>query len=66
MNAAGTASGGPCAVNCSNDNEIYAFHPNGAMILMGDGGVRFLSQSTNIRIVARLITRGAGETAVDF
>ena len=66
FNAAGTTSGGPCAVNCSNDNETYAFHPSGAMILMGDGGVRFLSQSTNIRIVARLITRGAGEAAIDF
>jgi prepilin-type N-terminal cleavage/methylation domain-containing protein len=66
FNAAGTTSGGPCAVNCSNDNEIYAFHPNGAMILMGDGGVRFLSQSTNIRIVARIITRAAGETIGEF
>jgi prepilin-type N-terminal cleavage/methylation domain-containing protein len=66
MNAAGTSSPGPCAVNCSNDNEIYAFHPNGAMILLGDGAVRFLSQNTDIRIVARLITRGAGETVTDF
>jgi prepilin-type N-terminal cleavage/methylation domain-containing protein len=66
FNAAGTTSGGPCAVNCSNDNETYSFHPSGAMILMGDGGVRFLSQSVSIRIVARLITRAAGESAVDF
>jgi prepilin-type N-terminal cleavage/methylation domain-containing protein len=66
FNATGTTSGGPCAVNCSNDNETYAFHPSGAMILMGDGGVRFLGQAVNIRIVARIITRGAGESAVDF
>jgi prepilin-type N-terminal cleavage/methylation domain-containing protein len=66
MNAAGTTSGGPCAVNCSNDNETYAFHPSGAMILMGDGGVRFLAQNVNIRIVARIITRGAGETVGEW
>jgi prepilin-type N-terminal cleavage/methylation domain-containing protein len=66
FNAAGTTSGGACAVNCTNDNETYAFHPSGAMILLGDGGVRFLSQSTNIRIVARLITRAAGESVGEF
>ena len=62
----GVSSPGPCAMNCTNDNEIYSFHNNGAMILMGDGSVRFLPQTTNIRIVARLITRGAGETIGDF
>ena len=29
------------------------------MIVMGDGSTRFLSESTNIRIVARMITRKA-------
>jgi prepilin-type processing-associated H-X9-DG protein len=66
LNTAGTSSPGPCAVNCNNDNEIYAFHPNGAMIVMGDGSVRFLAKSTDIRIVARLVTRSAGETVGDF
>ncbi len=52
---------GPCAVNCSNDNEIYGFHPAGANVLFGDGSVRLLQAGTDIRIVARFITRGGGE-----
>jgi prepilin-type processing-associated H-X9-DG protein len=57
----GARTPGACAINCTNDNEIYAFHTSGANVLLGDGSVRFLSQSTSIRIVARLITRSGGE-----
>src|SRR5439155_15275753 len=52
---------GPCAVNCSNDNEIYAFHTGGANVVLGDGSVRFLRASVNIAVVAALITRAVGE-----
>ncbi|WP_254512718.1 DUF1559 domain-containing protein [Anatilimnocola floriformis] len=52
---------GPCAVNCSNDNEIYGFHPAGANVLFGDGSVRLLQANTDIRIVSRFITRSGGE-----
>ncbi len=52
---------GPCAINCTNDNEIFSFHPGGAMCMFGDGSVRFFSQSIDIRIIGRFITRGAGE-----
>jgi hypothetical protein len=62
-NNAGTGSPGPCAINCSNDNEIYSFHPGGSLVLAGDGSVHFLSKAMDIRIVARLITRSAGESA---
>jgi len=54
--------GGPCPINCSNDNEIYSFHPNGANAVMGDGSVHFLNQNININIVAALITRGTGDS----
>jgi prepilin-type N-terminal cleavage/methylation domain-containing protein len=57
----GVTEGGPCAVNCSNNNEIYAFHAGGAYALMGDASVRFLSEDMEIRVVARLITRQARE-----
>ena len=60
-NPNGLSKYGPCGVNCSNDNEIYAFHPNGANVLFGDGSVRLLQANTDIRIVARFITRGGGE-----
>jgi prepilin-type processing-associated H-X9-DG protein len=52
---------GPCAVNCNNNDEIYAFHPAGANILMADGSVRMIRAQTNINIVIPLITRDRGE-----
>lgn len=56
---------GPCAVNCHNDGEIYSFHPQMANTLFADGHVKNLSSSTNIRIVARLITPRAQEVVGD-
>lgn len=56
---------GPCAVNCTNNNEIYGFHPGGAMGVAGDGSVHFISELVNIRIVARLITRAGNELIED-
>jgi prepilin-type N-terminal cleavage/methylation domain-containing protein len=41
--------------------EAYAFHPGGAQFALGDGSVRFLSQTINIRDFARLVTRDKGE-----
>src|SRR5205807_2544427 len=81
--ADGTTSPGPCAVNCTNGEDdstypsliygvqgsgsIYAFHTGGANVLLADGSVHFLSASTNIRVVAQLVTRAAGEVVTpDF
>ncbi len=61
----GVSSPGPCAVNCTNADEIYAFHTGGANVAFGDGHVQFLKASTSIRVVARLITRNAGEPISD-
>lgn len=52
---------GPCAVNCSNNNEIYAFHPGGAMGVMGDASVRFLNKNISLRVMAALVTPQVGE-----
>ena len=52
---------GPIAVNCVNNKEIYAFHPQGANILMGDGHVRFLKSSVHLDMVLKLLTRDRGE-----
>jgi prepilin-type N-terminal cleavage/methylation domain-containing protein/prepilin-type processing-associated H-X9-DG protein len=59
--ADGASSPGPCAINCTNNNEIYAFHPSGANILFADGSVRLVTTSVPIRIVGALITRAGGE-----
>jgi prepilin-type N-terminal cleavage/methylation domain-containing protein/prepilin-type processing-associated H-X9-DG protein len=52
---------GPCAVNCINDKEIYAFHPGGANIGMADGSIRFLKVGVHIDVVLQLLTRARGE-----
>ena len=62
----GMTEPGPCSINCTNEGEIYSFHKNGAMNLFGDGSVRMISRSTNIRIVAALVTRAGGEVLPDL
>ncbi|MGE3779941.1 MAG: DUF1559 domain-containing protein, partial [Pirellulaceae bacterium] len=63
FHAATQTQGGACAINCTNNNEIYAFHPEGAVLVFGDGSVRLLSAATDVRTVARLLTRRAGDGA---
>lgn len=60
----GTTNPGSYAINVTNDNEIYSFHPGGASVLFADGSVHFLPDTTDIRIVARLITVSANEASV--
>jgi prepilin-type N-terminal cleavage/methylation domain-containing protein/prepilin-type processing-associated H-X9-DG protein len=62
----GTTSGGPCAINCSNDNEVYSFHTSGANLAFGDGSVRFLSAAIDITSFAALVTRNAGEVVSGY
>ncbi|MEO1527280.1 MAG: DUF1559 domain-containing protein [Planctomycetota bacterium] len=52
---------GNCAVDCSNSADIggspYSFHPSGSHILLADGSIQFLSDSTDQRLLLRLILR---------
>jgi prepilin-type N-terminal cleavage/methylation domain-containing protein/prepilin-type processing-associated H-X9-DG protein len=50
-----------CAVNCTNNREVYAFHAGGANVVFADGHVRFLRETIDIRVFARLVTRAGGE-----
>ena len=42
-------------------DEFYALHPGGANALMGDGSVRFVKQSINLRAWQALSSRSGGE-----
>jgi prepilin-type N-terminal cleavage/methylation domain-containing protein/prepilin-type processing-associated H-X9-DG protein len=61
----GTAFYGECAVNCTNDREVYSFHPGGANAVFADGSVHFLQAGLSIRTLAALITRAGGERLSD-
>ena len=61
----GTRQPGPCALNCTNNHEVYSFHTGGAEAVFADGHVRFLKGGMDIRCMARLITRAGGESAGD-
>ncbi len=51
----------PRAVNATNENEPYGFHPLGANCLFADGHVRLISSSVPLEVFAGLCTRAAGE-----
>lgn len=61
----GTIPGFP-AINNSNEwgHCFYSFHPQGANFLMADGSIRFMGESTNLRTLADLVTRGSGQPVV--
>ena len=63
-----TASGGPCIINCTNmrSNGHMSFHDGGAQFLMGDGAVRFISESIAAQTFAALYTRAKGEVVGEF
>lgn len=52
---------GACAINCTNNNEVYSLHPGGANLLFGDGSVHFAPSWMNINILVALATRACGE-----
>jgi len=52
---------GPCPINCTNNNEAFAFHAGGMNAAFADGSVRFMRDTVNIRVYAAVITRAGGE-----
>ncbi|GAA4422666.1 DUF1559 domain-containing protein [Bremerella cremea] len=56
-----TPAGSQCAVNCNNSQGLFAFHPSGANVGMGDGSVRFFTESTPPRVLLFMASRDSGE-----
>ncbi|MEC8337152.1 MAG: DUF1559 domain-containing protein, partial [Planctomycetota bacterium] len=48
-------------INHTNIGEVYSFHPDGAMILYGDGAVKFESEEMPIDVFVNRFTRDGGE-----
>jgi type II secretory pathway pseudopilin PulG len=57
----GLTQPGPCALNCTNNDEMSSQHPAGVNIVLADGAVRQISQGITIRTAAALVTRAGGE-----
>ncbi len=55
--------GGMQLFNCSNENEIFAFHVGGANFAYGDGTVRFHVVTIHPEIFISLFTSQAGDIA---
>jgi prepilin-type N-terminal cleavage/methylation domain-containing protein/prepilin-type processing-associated H-X9-DG protein len=51
----------PRAINATNFNEPYAFHPGGANMVFADGHVQYIADSIGLEQFAALCTRCAGE-----
>ena len=56
--ANGNAVGGN---NAGANDEIFSFHPGGANVLMGDGSVKFLKETTSVVVIRSLVTLSSGE-----
>jgi prepilin-type processing-associated H-X9-DG protein len=52
-----------CAANCTNDGEIYSFHPAGANCVFVDGSVHFITADISNFPLGALTTMNAGEIA---
>ena len=52
---------GSCALQCSNDSEIFAIHPGGSNVVMGDGSVVFLQEGLSLQQVAALLSKNGSD-----
>ena len=52
--------------NCGPNNEPFSLHIGGVHALLGDGGVRFVSENIDVQTARRLFGANDGETIGDF
>jgi prepilin-type N-terminal cleavage/methylation domain-containing protein/prepilin-type processing-associated H-X9-DG protein len=58
-------TGGTCFINCTNDSELYSFHPGGINVAMADGSTRFMSERISAATLAALVTARGGDIPGD-
>ena len=52
---------GPCALNCTGNSEVFAFHTGVANVVMADGSVKSLRSSMLLCTLGALVTKAGGE-----
>ncbi len=57
----GLSAPGPCAINCTNNDEAFGFHPGGVNTVFGDGRIQLLSETIAIDVYAALTTSNGKE-----
>jgi len=55
----------PRAINATNENEPYSFHPGGANFLFTDGHVTFIRETVKLSVFAALCTRNGTEVVAE-
>jgi len=55
------ASGTTAGNNAGANDEMFSYHPGGINALFGDGSVRFLKDSVNVKTLRGLVTLNGGE-----
>ncbi|MFO1022998.1 MAG: DUF1559 domain-containing protein [Planctomycetales bacterium] len=55
-----------CSSSCERQFQMSSQHVGGAHILMGDGRVTFMSESTDLNVQKGLLTRSASDLTSDF
>ena len=55
---------GGSVINCHNGNEIFSSHTSGANFLLGDGSVKFVSESIAPATFKALYTRANGDVVI--
>ena len=53
-------------MNCGPNDELFSFHIGGAHVLMADGRVIFLSDSMDVQVLRKMVTRAGGEVVGEF
>lgn len=55
----------PRAINATNGNEPYAFHPQGANMLYADGHMSFVADTVSLKLFAAQVTHKGNETTFE-